>query len=71
MAGETLLGTTRPRGSDCLLVGSMAEALVAGVALDFAISAAIAGLGNTIRPIMAVYNAGPLAGTSREPEGGC
>ena len=37
----------------------MAEALVAGVALDFAISAAIAGLGNTVRAIMAAYNAGP------------
>ncbi len=37
----------------------MADALVAGVALDFAISAAIAGLGNTFRAIMVVYNARP------------
>ena len=39
---------------------------MAGVALDFAISAAIAGLGNTVRAIMAAYNAGPqLQGNMR------
>ena len=37
----------------------MAEALVAGVALDFAVSTAIAGLGKTVKAIMAVYKSGP------------
>ncbi len=58
MRRETLLATASSRESDCWS-GNMAEALVAGVAVDFAISAAIAGLGNTIRAIMAVYTAGP------------
>ncbi len=33
--------------------------MVAGVALDFAVSTAIAGLGKTVKTILAVYNTGP------------